>query len=51
MKKSQLTKTKDLKSMGIFTDINAMVDVIVSMLRVNDDVLVHQQKYDNHFEL
>jgi len=37
--------------MGFFTDINAMVDVIVSMLRVNDDVLVHQQKYDNHFEL
>jgi hypothetical protein len=24
--------------------------VIVLMLRVNDTVLVHQQKYDNHFQ-
>jgi hypothetical protein len=27
-----------------------MVVVIVSMLRVTDIVLVHQQKYDNHFQ-
>ncbi len=27
-----------------------MVDVIVSMLRVNDNVLVHQQNYNNHFQ-
>jgi hypothetical protein len=34
----------------LFTDINDMVVVIVLMLRVNDTVLVHQQKYDNHFQ-
>lgn len=33
------------------TDINAMVDVIVSMLRVNENVLVHQHNNDSCFEL
>jgi hypothetical protein len=28
-----------------------MADVIVLMLRVNEIVLVHQQNYDNHFQL